>query len=265
LPRLTLRTYGVGGASWLLTAACTSGANVTIVINPSDVPADVPAVSTERSTGCADASREGFVDLTAYPQIAGCSGGWSIPGVMLQNPGTAPACPGLPTFDTVTPACGRGAGNDGANPQGVGCNVADLCEAGWHVCSGAADVAQHSPSGCDGATQPTDPPVFFTTRQTSNGGYRCATGVATSPDCNSSSCRAGCAQTAWTSNDLFGCGNLGVRSGLVTCGPLDRSSSNFCSGLRHNWLCNDDGSGLCEAYDVVHAGPTYGGVLCCHD
>jgi hypothetical protein len=226
-----------------------------------DVAADVAAPST----GCSDGSREGFVDLSTYPEIAGCSGGWSIPGVMLQNPGTAPECPGLPTFDTVDPACGRRAGNDSPNPDGNGCNVTDLCESGWHVCTGAADVTNHSPSGCNGATEPADPLLFFTSRQASNGCYVCATGTGTGPDCNAASCATGCEETAELSNDVFGCGNLGVTAGLVDCGPLDRTSSNLCSGLENNWVCWDGGSGLCEAYAIVHTGPAYGGVLCCRD
>ncbi|HVO27938.1 MAG TPA: hypothetical protein VMW56_30375, partial [Candidatus Margulisiibacteriota bacterium] len=50
------------------------------------------------TTGCADGQREGFVDESAYPDIAGCGGGWSIPGIHTVNPGAAPAC-GIPTYD----------------------------------------------------------------------------------------------------------------------------------------------------------------------
>jgi hypothetical protein len=229
------------------------------------------ANGTAGQAGCADGSREGFTDLNAQPNIAGCSGGWSVPGIMITNPGTAPACSGVMTRDTVTPACGRMGGDDGLNPNGTGCNVADLCAAGWHVCSTAADIASHSPTGCVGATQAGDPPLFFASRQSSNGCGVCATGTRTDADCNSASCTAGCAQTAATSNDVFGCGNLGDSSiggaPLTGCGPIDRFSNNVCSALGDtSWSCNDDGgNGLCEAYVVVHTSAEFGGVLCCRD
>jgi hypothetical protein len=235
------------------------------VDSPRDASVDVPADVSLNRSGCADGDREGFVEVVSYPDIAGCSGGWSVPGVMWQNPGTAPACPSLATYDTTDPACGRRAGNDGANPDGNGCNVADLCESGWHVCTSAADITAHSPSGCGGATQPNDPPLFFASRQSSNGCEQCATGSRTGSDCNSVSCTGGCAQTASTSNDVFGCGSLGLDTGFVGCGPIDRFSYNLCSALGNDWSCNDDGSGLCEAYAIVHTGPAFGGVLCCRD
>jgi len=216
-------------------------------------------------SGCADGTREGFVDTLTYPEISGCSGGWSVPGIMSVDPGIAPAC-GVATFDTVTPACGRAAGNDGANPNGTGCNVADLCSAGWHVCATAQDIAAHSPTGCGGATAAGDPPLFFASRQSSNGCAICATGTRTDPDCNSASCTTGCAQTAKTSNDLFGCGNFGATGPLVDCGPIDRFSQNVCSGLPGSpWSCLDNGFGVCEAYVVTKSAPGFGGVLCCHD
>ena len=222
------------------------------------------------SIGCSDGVREGFVDVAAYPNIAGCGGGWSIPGVMLQNPGTAPECPSVPTFDTATPACKRRAGNDGPNPNGVGCNVADLCAEGWHVCLGAKDVAGRSPNGCESATRADDPPLFFASRQSSNGCRTCATGTLTGLDCDSMACTSGCAQSGSTSNDVFGCGNFGDSDGLrgpfVDCGPLDRTTYNECIALAgSNWSCTDDDSGSCEAFVIVHVGADHGGVLCCHD
>ncbi len=220
--------------------------------------------------GCADGAREGFVDTAAYPDIAGCSGGWSIPGVMLQNPGTAAQCPGVPTFDTVSPACNRLGGNDGPNPNGIGCNVADLCAEGWHVCTGAGDVESRSPGGCGEATRADDPPLFFTTRQTSNGCDFCATGTRTDPDCDSMQCTSGCAQTPTMSNDVFGCGNFGnppdSMDPFADCGPLDRSTYNECASLAGStWRCDEDPTGLCEAYVIVHGGADHGGALCCRD
>ena len=230
-----------------------------------DGPIDAPIDALPLVHGCADGRREGFLDDLKYPSIAGCSGGWSVPGVMPFNPGTAPACPTFATHDTVTPACNRGGGDDGANPSGAGCCVADLCEAGWHVCLSAADVASHSPTGCAGATGVNDPPLFFVTRQSSNGCGDCATGTRTASDCDSRGCTRGCLETARTSNDVFGCGNLGATTPIVDCGPIDRFSNNLCNDVGSNWSCTDDGTGFCEAYAIRHTGPTFGGALCCRD
>jgi hypothetical protein len=224
----------------------------------------VASEARANESGCADGQREGFVDQTKYPNIAGCSGGWSIPGVLVSTPGFAPACPGIPTYDTLTPACARGAGDDGSNPNGSGCNVADLCAPGWHVCNTAQEVADRSPTGCDGATVAGDPLLFFATRQSSTGCGVCATGTSTSDSCNSTSCVAGCLQTTRTSNDLFGCGNLGAAT-PTACGALNRFSNNLCGSLGSPWSCIDNGSGLCEAYVIQKPNPSRGGVMCCRD
>ena len=244
-------------------------------VSPRDVGVDSPPDVTVRDvaidapvnlTGCADGTREGFTDITTFPDIAGCSGGFRIPGVMPFNPPTAPACPTFATSDSVHPACNLQAGNTGAVPSGAGCNVADLCEVGWHVCNGSDDVMSRSPSGCTGATQPTDPPLFFATRQSSNGCYDCATGTRTDSDCNSMSCTTGCLETADTSNDVFGCGNFGKPQPFTDCDPLDVTSDNLCIALSGTgWSCTDDGSGFCEAYAIVHTDSSNGGVLCCRD
>ncbi len=245
----------------LLLGACGARTDLTVDAVP----------GLERDTaGCADGFREGFVDVAANPDIAGCSGGWSIPGVMLQNPGTAPECPTIATYDTVSPACRRSAGNNGPNPNGFGCNVADLCAEGWHVCTSAGDVESHSPDGCVSATRTGDPPLLFVSRQSSNGCLTCATGSRTDPDCDGQECTSGCAQTADTANDVFGCGNFGDSPGVsfpfIGCGPLDVGTSNECADLQgSSWSCEDDGSGNCEAFVITHQGPDFGGVLCCRD
>jgi hypothetical protein len=228
-----------------------------------EVDACVPDAAAS-AVGCADGTREGFVDVNVFPVIAGCSGGFDIPGVVAENPGTAPNCPSVTTYDTVDPACCRRGGNTGPNPEGIGCNVADLCAVGWHVCEGADDIIRHSPGGCTAGTAPGDPPLFFVTRQSSNGCGDCATGNRTDPGCNGAGCTTGCAPTARTTNDVFGCGNFGATSPLIQCGPIDRFSQNLCSGLPgSNWSCQDDGSGLCEAFTIVHLGAAFGGALCC--
>src|SRR5262245_27652189 len=74
------------------------------------IDAPGPDADADR-VGCADGQREGFVDLSAYPHIAACAGGWSAPGVI-----------------GVTAACDHHAGDDGPDPSGVGCSAADLCQ-----------------------------------------------------------------------------------------------------------------------------------------
>ncbi len=228
------------------------------------------APQPERSlAGCADGTREGFRDVQRFPDIAGCAGAWSVPGVLLENPGEAPMCPGVRTHDTRAPRCGRRGGNSARDPYGQGCTVEDLCEQGWHVCEGAVEVSGRSVDGCAGAVEPQDPPVFFASRQSSNGCGVCALGTRTDADCDSAQCTDRCLPGSRLSNDVFGCGNFGAPTGTA-CGPLTRSSANFCEGLAgSSWHCNQpnaaDDSGFCEAYTIVKDGPTHGGVLCCRD
>jgi hypothetical protein len=192
---------------------------------------------------CSDGTREGFVDVATYPGIAGCSGGWSEPGVLL----------------TLAPVCGRVSGNSSSNPSGTGCNVADLCAVGSHVCTSPAEVAARSSTGCDGAAP--GPGLFFATRQSSNGCNQCALGTDLDPSvCNGATCQAGCAQTFLTANDLYGCGSLG--DAVTMCSTLDQASGDQCGSLGPPWSCPDD---IAEANVVTKAGSAGGGVLCCLD
>jgi hypothetical protein len=157
--------------------------------------------------------------------IAACAGGFSLPGVLNEMP----------------PACGRTAGDDGANPGGAGCNAMDLCAAGWHVCASPADVTASSGGrGCAGSVSLASPPSFFATRQSGPGGAACGAGA----------------------NDLFGCGNLGAVP-AASCQPLDVFSGDLCASIGPPWTCGLDG--LAEAVNVSKAGPDGGGVLCCRD
>jgi hypothetical protein len=175
--------------------------------------------------GCADGQREGFLDTATYPDIAACAGGWALPGIV-----------GL-----TGPACGRGGGNDGANPNGTGCNAADLCATGFHLCVNAAEVAAKSPSGCTGAVAGTTP-VFYVIAQNSSGQAQC---------------------TATGTNDIFGCGSLGAPPN-ANCAPLDEWSGNRCVDLAAPWSCGTTGQNN-EGVDVVKPGPASGGVVCCRD
>ena len=82
--------------------------------------------------GCADGTREGFADPVAFPSIAACDGGWTVPGLHRSSP-----------------TCARQAGNNGTRTQG--CSASDLCAAGWSVCQSATEVRASTgylPTGC---------------------------------------------------------------------------------------------------------------------
>jgi hypothetical protein len=153
------------------------------------------------AAGCADGQREGFVDQDAEPNIAGCSGGFAVAGLLAD----------------AAPACDRAAGDDGTVPDGAGCGATDLCAAGWHVCLTPGQVASAT-GDCAGATPAGAPNLFFATRQSGPGGAECGAGA----------------------NDLFGCGNLGIAP-LASCAPLDRFSNNLCAALGAPWSCGTDG------------------------
>lgn len=224
------------------------------------VAADVPVVLG--MAGCSDGSREGFLDKKKYPLAAACGGAWSVPGV-----------------HKGTPACGRQAGNTGTNSSGTGCNVEDLCAEGWHVCYGAKDLKERNPEGCGGILDGTAPaggplkPAFFLARTSSTGAF----------NCSQDSTKFG---SPATSDDLFGCGNLGCGVSFASypsCDPLDRASHDLCKGLRNDlgvgdwcahlgkfptekntWNCGKSGTN--EANAVVKSDPAVqGGVLCCAD
>jgi hypothetical protein len=232
--------------------------------NQSCVPAQVavnvktyPPVTPE--VGCADGTREGFVDDKAYPHVAGCSGAWEIPGL---------------TPDEVVQTCGGKGGNSGLKPEGEGCSAPDLCAAGWHVCKTYHELAEKSPTGCAEAVPPEAKPksLFFALRQPSENGSVCGD---------------------WGDgfNDVFGCGNLGAGLGPdKKCGPLDRvlasTQPNTCgfneaepnlgpwqclggqdSHLNEGKLVTKKGcKGNSCQYDGYPVGSSdKGGVLCCRD
>ena len=181
--------------------------------------------------GCADGTRDGYLDLGAWKNIAACAGGWSAPGV------TGPAA--------RTPRCDRAAGNSGANPTGGGCGIADLCAAGWHVCGSPAEVAAASPTDCESAA-PYGHSMFFLI----------AAGA---------SVQGVCSPDVTAANDLHGCGTLGQPE-LEGCQPLDRRFGFAeCLGSDGVWQCGDASRHLEEANLVTKLGPRLGGVLCCRD
>ncbi|MBI4821004.1 MAG: hypothetical protein HY791_32390 [Deltaproteobacteria bacterium] len=207
------------------------------------------------AAGCADGAREGFLDMNRYPTIAGCSGAWSVGGVL----------------ETSAPACNRAGGDDGAASEGQGCASVDLCATGWHVCRGHEEVTAKAGS-CADAVPPgaPDKSLFFALVQRSDDQTVCGgTGH----------------------NDVFGCGNLGTT--LVPakgCGPLTKAlASTQANACGYNeaepnlgpWQCLGGGdSHLRESELVTKAGcpnrscsydgqpvgsSDKGGVLCCRD
>lgn len=209
---------------------------------------DVGNVVLRPVVGCSDGEREGFVNLETHPDIAGCSGAWSIPGILST---------------TLAPVCDQQAGDDGTNSSGAGCNVADLCAPGWHVCATAQEIAANSPTGCASAA-PSGASLFFASRQSSTGCIVCATGTRTDSACNSGSCASGCLQTDAIANDVFGCGNVGAAISNTSCGVLNRFSQNGCGSLPSPWSCAGS-NGFNEAHLLTKSGTALGGVLCCRN
>jgi len=100
-----------------------NGNPVAITNGPPGLPVNV---------GCSDGQREGLVDDSVYPNMAGCLGTWTG-AVSLRGTQTSTAC-----------------GDDlGTCPEAV-----DLCAPGWHVCGTSglvAEVSQLSATECDNA------------------------------------------------------------------------------------------------------------------
>jgi hypothetical protein len=190
-------------------------------------PVEEPGIS---GPGCADGTREGFRAYWSWPKIAGCAGGFAEPGVTRN----------------LKPVCGRLAGDSSRNPTGAGCNAADLCATGWHVCLDGSDVAKHSPTGgCEGCVDPGEPSFFLVASGAS------AMGV--------------CTLDPASANDLHGCGGLGEPES-ADCAPLTRRMGFAdCQNTDNIWSCGTAAESTKEADVVTKSGPTMGGVLCCSD
>jgi hypothetical protein len=220
-----------------------------------DPPQDDPP---EPAVGCSDGTREGYLDIDAYPDIAACSGGWTVGGV---------------TRSDLAPTCSHGSGDDSWNTEGDGCSAADLCAEGWHVCEGHGEVGAKAGS-CDDAVPygSPDKSLLFAVQQHSDNGSVC----------NDSSPNG---------NDIFGCGNLGTDlSSDKGCGVLNKVIASMNAGScgyneaepSHGpWECFGDTDshyhegelvtkkgcwGSSCSYDGNPVGNSdKGGVLCCRD
>ena len=198
---------------------------------PGDGATDGAVVSP---IGCADGTREGYLNVGGYPLIAACGGGWQVAGLLSAT--------------ATTPQCGRQGGNSGAHPAGAGCSVADLCAEGWHVCRTALEVFQLA-GDCKDAVGPAGAGhTFFVTLQRATGN--------TCPAANDVG-----------TNNLHGCGNFGSPEDR-TCSPFMTMLQDTDCTANTPWLCPVTTSGSvthAEYETVTKAGSARGGALCCHD
>jgi len=179
---------------------------------------------TTMTGGCADGTREAYA---SEERIAACAGAFDVPGVV--------------TAASQSPACARGAGNDGSNAAGTGCSVADLCGAGFHVCR---DVAEVQSAASTGACPPASGTTFWLTRQATDDSGQCVAGGA---------------------NNLVGCGaGLGVAA-QASCAPLDTEVRYTHCQASSAWECGGSADANSEASVVTKVRSTEGGALCCKD
>ncbi|MEO8877097.1 MAG: hypothetical protein ABI461_16005 [Polyangiaceae bacterium] len=152
-------------------------------------------------TGCSDGTREYLIDTTAFPSVAGCSGGWTIPG--------------LGPLDT----CNR---DGGTGKGGSGCSAQDLCAAGWHVCVAVAEAVRNGVSACPPFTaQDLDAGEFYTSAQRSGGVAVC---LDPAPDAGA--------------DDIFGCGTFGGSTG--SCSAFTHYLGTFQTNLGEWSVGSDD-------------------------
>jgi hypothetical protein len=228
----TTGAAGTSGAAGITGAAGTKGPTGTAGTMGGAGMTGAAGTTAMGQIGCADGQREGYLDRAKYQKIAACSGAWEEPGLV--------------SFDSKVPQCDRRGGDDGDRTDGRGCSVADLCASGWHVCESAAQVSSYA-SGCADATAPfgnTD--VFFVTRQRGSLYSICD------------------AANAQGTNNLYGCGNMGIAADK-SCAPFTRMLRDTeCS---FPWQCAEGplGTSSNELGVVTKRGSTKGGVLCCKD
>ena len=164
----------------------------------SDASLDGPSTDAAigNPAGCADGKREGFVDQSTFPTIAGCGAVWM--GSMSLR--TA-------RFDLP---CGD---------DGPGClSPADACAVGWHICADTGD--------------PIDLTARITVEQCLDaGGDQTGPFVAASSHCTS--CAGACATEAdCTYGSAYGCLGGGVKCSESPCCGAGCNTANICkSGI----------------------------------
>jgi hypothetical protein len=207
-----------------------SGANRGDARQPADV---TPVIGVPATVGCSDGTREGFRDLENWPNIAGCAGGWNVPGLLATS--------------SRSPSCDRVAGNDSPNSTGAGCCAADLCALTWHACLDGPDVASHSPTGgCESIVSPGDKAFFVVMAGASPQGV--------------------CYPDSSAVNDLHGCGSASIgQPESEGCPPLTRRMGFADCEATDVWQCGSADDSLDEAEVVTKLDSSMGGVLCCKD
>jgi hypothetical protein len=204
-------------------------------------------VVTISEIGCADGQREAFTEMARFPNIAACSGGWTLQGIF-----PAPSRSGVA-------ACTNVGDDHTTNPNGMGCSSADLCAQGWHICRGG-EVLPRAPMGC-ASTSFYPPGTFYAAAVSGTGCGVCALLSGTlATGCNSSNCVSNCREDSTLNNDFFGCGVIGALVTPSACDGLSRFSNDNCSSLTAPWVC---GGSVTESLTVTKPGAAAGGVLCC--
>ncbi len=201
------------------------------------------------AAGCADGTRDSFTNQTTFPDIAGCAGGWSLPGIF----------PAPERSKDV--ACATNGDDSLTSPKGVGCASVDLCATGWHICKGGEVSSRTGGQGCLAGSY--GPNEFYAASSSGTGCGHCASPEKTSVDpalCTSVGCGTNCRQRLDLNNDFFGCGTGGLASG--SC-EFNRFSNDQCNALSvGGWSCPDSVS---ESTKVIKNDSTGGGVMCCRD
>ncbi|HUS30003.1 MAG TPA: hypothetical protein VMZ53_15965 [Kofleriaceae bacterium] len=191
-------------------------------------PIDAITPDAVSRAGCADDTREAFLDEMLFPEIAGCAATWNgTPSMRAPRTGSA---------------CGNGA---------VCAVPADACGDGWHVCEDSGNPADLSTrvSGADCHT---------------GGGVATGTFITASSHC--SACANGCAavEVDCVYAPPYGCApTTSICSESVCCGP-DCYQTHNCHGAvfaaPDTWI-NGAFSAPCGAMP----GNMQTGVLCCRD
>lgn len=194
-------------------------------------------VCRPKISGCSDGSREWFKDPSTYPNIAGCAGAFSVPG-LIQHDGTP-----------IEPMCDRQAGNSAMSKDGLGCSAVDLCEPGWKICDSTSEILSSS-SGrfCD------------TSRH-----LQLPSGSFFASAASFSVLTKHCLTNLPTENSIPGCGNL--NNGNL-CGLFQHFAFNShisCDNLPLGWNCSLVGSFSSPLFNISKSFTDTGGVLCCRE
>ena len=253
---------GVADGDVVLDAASDvdAGHNRGVPVNaPPKSPVGTPASGDD--VGCADGTRDRFFDVVAFPNIAGCAGGWDLPGVFPE-----PA-------RSTEPTCATTGDDSLVNTSGAGCASSNLCAPGWHICRGGEVSPRTGGDGCnaDPAFRPFgDFDMFYAASVSGPGCFQCALDV--NPlDCSGQaySCSVGCHADPTLTNDIFGCGTMGanITDHAASCDGLTRSGNDGCISLPHGgWSCGAgdvESSTITRRPDLDPTNPGEGGVICC--